>query len=144
MIFFGEYNIQLDDKNRMRIPNKLRSLINEPVYILHGTGGCLFVMNESEFKKFVERFNHVPISDIKAQEAIRKIMSSVFPVEEDAQGRFVLPKKAKDYANINKQIVFIGANSRMEIWGQENYEKQGYLSAESFETAIVDLKAYGI
>ncbi|NMA59673.1 MAG: cell division/cell wall cluster transcriptional repressor MraZ, partial [Clostridiales bacterium] len=24
MIFFGEYNIQLDDKNRMRIPNKLR------------------------------------------------------------------------------------------------------------------------
>lgn len=144
MIFFGEYNVQLDDKNRMRIPTKLRSLINESVYILHGTGGCLFVMNETEFQKFVQSFDKVPISDLKAQEAIRRIMSSVFPIEEDAQGRFILPKKAKEYADISKQIVFIGANNRMEIWSQERYEKQGYLSADSFESAVVDLKEYGI
>lgn len=144
MIFFGEYNLQLDDKNRMRIPTKLRSFVGETFYVLHGSGGCLFVMDEGEFQKIAEKFRKIPLSDLRAQDIVRKIMSSVFIAEEDSQGRFVLPKKAKEYAGIDKQIVYIGVNSRMEIWASERYQSQGYDSCDSYDNVIGDLREYDV
>jgi MraZ protein len=144
MIFFGEYNIQLDEKNRMRIPSKLRSLVGSSIYLLHGTGGCIFVIDEEEFQKICRKFELVPLSDLKAQDSIRKIMASAFIAEEDAQGRFILPKKAKDYAGIDKQMAFIGVNNRMEIWSVERYQHLNQDNADSFDNLVLDLKEYGI
>lgn len=144
MIFFGEYNIQLDEKNRMRIPTKLRGLVGQTIYLLNGTGGCLFVINEEEFNRICQKFQLVPLSDLKAQDSIRKIMSSAFIAEEDAQGRFVLPKKAKEYAGIDKQMTFIGVNNRMEIWSLDRYEHLNQNNLNNYDDIILDLKEYGI
>lgn len=144
MIFFGEYSLQLDDKNRMRIPTKLRNFVGESFYVLHGSGGCLFVMDEGEFKKITEKFAQIPLSDLRAQDTVRKIMSSVFVADEDSQGRFVLPKKAKEYAGVDKQIIYIGVNSRMEIWALERYQSQGYDSSDSYDNFIGELREYGL
>lgn len=143
-MFFGEYHLQLDDKNRMRIPNKLRNLIGEEYYLLHGTGGCLFVMPPDEFKKFAEKIDSIPLSNLKAQDAVRKIMSSLIIPEEDSQNRFILPQKARDYAGIQKQVVFIGVNKRIEIWSEEKYIEKGFDTAESFDSEFVKLNEYQI
>ena len=42
----------------------------------------------------------------------------------DAQGRFVLPAKFVEAANLKKEIVTIGIGPRAEIWDKEEYEKQ--------------------
>lgn len=144
MAFFGEYNLQLDDKSRMRIPAKLRAQIAGNFYILNGTGGCLFVMTEEKFNKYVEKFASVPVSDFVAQNAIRRITSSVVQPDEDNQGRFVLPAKAKEYARIDKRVVFIGVNDRMEIWSEEVYNEKKFNEATTFDEAISALSGYGI
>ncbi|MDD4120062.1 MAG: division/cell wall cluster transcriptional repressor MraZ [Clostridia bacterium] len=143
-MFFGEYHLQLDDKNRMRIPNKLRNLIGEEYYLLHGTGGCLFVMPPDEFEKIAEKIDSIPLSNLKAQDAVRKIMSSLIIPEEDSQNRFILPQKARDYAGIQKQVVFIGVNKRIEIWSEEKYIEKGFDTAESFDSEFVKLNEYQI
>lgn len=143
-MFFGEYHLQLDDKNRMRIPNKLRNLIGEEYYLLHGTGGCLFVMSPDEFEKIAEKIDSIPLSNLKAQDAVRKIMSSLIIPEEDSQNRFILPQKARDYAGIQKQVVFIGVNKRIEIWSEEKYIEKGFDTAESFDSEFVKLNEYQI
>ena len=46
----GEYNHQMDTKNRIRIPNKLKGE-ERGLYFSKGTNNCLFVYYEAEFKK---------------------------------------------------------------------------------------------
>ncbi|NLT18356.1 MAG: cell division protein MraZ [Firmicutes bacterium ADurb.Bin080] len=143
-MFFGEYRLQLDDKNRMRIPNKLREFIVGEYYLLHGTNGCLFVMPAEEFQRIAEKIDSIPISNLKAQDAARKIMASVVIPDEDSQGRFILPKKARDFAEIEKKIVFIGVNKRIEIWSEERYIEKGLDISANFDSEFVALNEYQI
>ena len=46
----GEYDHQIDAKNRIRIPGKLRGK-EEKLYFTKGTDGCIFVFYESAIKE---------------------------------------------------------------------------------------------
>ncbi len=142
--FYGEYNLMLDAKNRMRLPAKYRAMLQDGYYILSGANGCLWVMTSERFNALTEKFAQVPFSDIVARKAITKIMTSVVEPEEDAQGRFVLPAKAKNYAGINKNIIVAGAFDHVEIWSEERYQELGYQESEDFNQMLVALKDYGI
>ena len=142
--FYGEYNLMLDGKNRMRLPAKYRSLLQEGYYILNGANGCLWVMDSARFNALTAKFENVPFSDIEARKAITKIMTSVIEPEEDAQGRFVLPVKAKGYASITKNIVVAGAFDHVEIWAEERYAELGYSESKDFNEMLLALKDYGI
>lgn len=125
MFYFGEYRVTLDDKGRMRIPNKIRTQLgSESVTICAGTDGALFLMTESEFSgRIAELAEDTPFADFGKQNALRMFSSTVFTPDEDAQGRFILPSKLKEYAKINKKVVFLGAMNRVEIWSEEAYDK---------------------
>ena len=66
---------------------------------------------------------NVSIFDEEAQKPVRKFLSSAFEAEEDGQGRILLPKELALYAEITKNIVFVGVGSRVEIWAEEIWEK---------------------
>ena len=123
-MFYGEYRVVMDDKGRMRIPNKIKSQLGgSAVTICAGTDGALFLMTEEEFKnRIVDLAEDTLFNDFKKQAALRMFSSTVFNPEEDAQGRFILPQKLKDYAHIKKNIVFLGIMQRVEIWAEEEYE----------------------
>lgn len=125
-MYFGEFHVAIDDKGRMRIPNKMKAQFGSSnVVICAGTDKSLFVMTEEEFDEWVGRFSEKALMrDFEKQKAIRTISSSVFFPEEDAQGRFILPSKLKQYAQINKKVIFLGVKNRVEIWAEENYEKE--------------------
>ncbi len=144
MAFYGEFNQMLDAKNRMRLPAKYRNELSGGYYVLNGASGCLMVMDAKRFNALTEKFESIPFSDIQARRAITKIMTSVVEPEEDAQGRFVLPQKAKAYAGITKNIVVAGAFDHLEIWSEERYNEIGLGDAEDFNQALVALKDYGI
>ncbi|HHX49774.1 MAG TPA: division/cell wall cluster transcriptional repressor MraZ [Clostridiales bacterium] len=141
MIFFGEYYIQLDDKNRMRIPSKLRSLIGEKFYISNGSDGCLFVMDKESFEHYARKLEATTkISNSAQQKAVRQIMASVDEPTEDSQGRFVLAPKLRKHAGITKKMVFIGVNKRMEIWSEENYKAMMENESNNFDDAFSTLE----
>ncbi len=124
-MYFGEYRVALDDKGRMRIPNKIKSQLGgDGVTICAGTDGALFLMTEKQFsERIAELAEETLFGDFAKQNALRMFSSTVFTPEEDAQGRFVLPAKLRDYAKINKKMVFLGAMNRVEIWAEEKYDE---------------------
>lgn len=124
MFYYGEYHVVLDDKGRMRIPNKIKAQLGSgAVTIFAGGSDCLFLMTEEEFKtKVSDLAEETPFGDFARQNALRMFSSTVFTPEEDAQGRFILPAKPKNIAGIKKNIVFLGAMNRVEIWAEERYE----------------------
>jgi len=143
-MFFGEFNYQLDEKNRVRIPSKLRNEFAGSYVVTKGTNNSLFIFAKEYFQtQFVERLNEIPVFDIEAQRPIRALLSSSFEVEEDKQGRFVVPANLKEFANITKDIVFVGVGNRLELWSLENWKKYNSLD-KTFDEVVGELVKFSI
>ena len=50
----GEYSHQMDTKNRIRIPNKLKGE-ERGLYFSKGTNNCLFVYYEAGYKELLQK-----------------------------------------------------------------------------------------
>ena len=58
----GSYEHQIDAKNRIRIPNKLK-LETDGLYLSKGTDGCLFVFSSDEMEEILAKFSAIKITD---------------------------------------------------------------------------------
>lgn len=124
MFFTGEFSHQLDDKNRIRIPRKLKEAANgAKFYFAKGTDDCIFVLPESVLSGTIEELASIKMGDEQKQKGLRSFTRSIEPVEEDKQGRALLSLSLRAHAHVKKDIVFIGAGNRVEIWAKEVYDK---------------------
>jgi MraZ protein len=39
----------------------------------------------------------------------------------DKQGRILIPSNLREYAGIEKEVVSVGVNTKVEIWSKERY-----------------------
>ena len=119
----GEYSHQMDTKNRIRIPNKLKG-DEKSLYFAKGPNHRIFVFYESEFHEFVRKIaENTKLSDAVQSKAKDIILKSAFFVDGDAQGRMILPTKLKEYANIDRDVVICGAGDHINVWAKETYDK---------------------
>lgn len=134
MILTGKYEHQIDAKNRIRIPSKLRGT-EEKLYFSKGTDGCIFVLFEDFVEEKVEILKSVKMSDKDGQRGVRAFTNSLTLVEADTQGRLVIPSELIAHAHIKKDIIICGSGSRIEIWAKEVYEN--YLAeSQSYDEDI--------
>lgn len=122
-MLIGTYRHSIDSKKRMRIPSKFKNELGNNCIITKGTGTNLMIFSGDGFQNLYEKMTNVSIFDEEAQKPVRKFLSSAFEAEEDGQGRILLPKELALYAEITKNIVFVGVGSRVEIWAEEIWDK---------------------
>lgn len=123
-MLIGSYRHSIDSKNRMRMPSKFKSELGSNFVITKGTGNNLFVFSADEFKSLYEKMTAIPLFDVEAQKPVRKFLSSAFDIEEDTQGRVLLPKELLSHAHITKNLVFVGVGNRVEIWAEEVWDAE--------------------
>ena len=133
----GEYDHQIDAKNRIRIPTKLRGT-EEKLYFSKGTGGCIFVHYVNEMDANLEKLSEgVKMTDLGKQRGLRQFTHSIKLVEMDQQGRFVIPPELISFAKIRKDVKICGSGARIEVWDADRYE--AYMSgAEIDDKEVVD------
>ena len=125
------YSHQLDAKNRMRIPAKLREQLGEGYSITVGTGKCLYVYSKEqtqEVKASLTKINPYREAQLKAA---RFILYNTWEAEEDKQGRILLPENLRKYANITKNIIVFQGPTCIEIWSEEVWNE--YFNDVNFE-----------
>lgn len=118
-VFCGEYQYQIDEKNRLRLPPQLKELLGSSAVIIQGNNGNLYIHTEEVANKMKEKISAIPITDVEAQKAVAQFYSSMYTIKEDTQGRFILPANLKKFAGIEKEVVYVGAGDRVEIWSAE-------------------------
>ena len=142
-MLIGEYSHQIDGKGRVRIPTKLKNGLGADIMVTKGTNKCLFLFSQEYLQTTLfDKLQAVPISDTQSSKPLRMLFSSASELEEDNQGRTLLPKNLREFAGITKDIVFVGAGYRAEIWAKEEWDK--YMDGADFDTAMGDLKNYGV
>ena len=143
-MFYGSFNHSLDNKNRCRIPARLRSQLGDgaPV-IVKGQDRCLYIYSASHIESLAEqlKIGNAQQHHIKA---LRLFLASMYNIEEDNQKRFTLNNSLKEYANINKEIVFLGVNGRIEMWSKEAWEEYNNVDENTESTMFETLAEYGL
>lgn len=125
------YSHQLDAKNRMRIPAKLREELGEGYFITVGTGNCLYVYTREQMSEVKESLKKVSAYRDKQLKAARFILYNTWEAEEDKQGRILLPENLRKYANITKNVMVFKGPTCIEIWSEENWNE--YFNDVNFE-----------
>ena len=123
-MFMGEYHHNLDDKSRLVIPANFRYELGNKFIITRGLEKCLYVYSETEWQGIVNKLKELPFTKKDARTFIRSFFSGATTCEIDKSGRIVLTEPQTDYANISKECVVIGASDRVEIWSQDNWNKE--------------------
>lgn len=141
-MFVGEYFHQIDEKNRLRIPSKLRKDLGECT-IVKGGNGCLYLLPSCEVSKVMDKIDNIPMYS-PAQQSLRALFSSACIIEEDGQGRFLLPASLKAFAGIVKDVVFVGVGARCELWAQERWTKYIDACNKDFDSITKELNDYGV
>lgn len=128
----GEYDHQIDAKNRIRIPGKLRGK-EEKLFFTKGTDGCIFAFYEEVIQEKFAKLEEMKMTDANPRKGMRAFSYSVKQVDLDPQGRLVIPQELVNYAHINKDVKICGAVSRIEIWAKEVYDKYFEKEDENFD-----------
>ena len=80
-------------------------------------------------------------SDPKVRAFIRHFCANAAECEFDKQGRIVIPPDLKNYAKIEKELVTMGAMSKIEVWSKEVWEapdNESRMDTEDFANALTE------
>ena len=125
------YAHQLDAKNRMRIPAKLREELGSNYSITVGTGGCLYVYTEKQMQEVKATMQNLNSYREKQLKAARFILYNTWQAEEDKQGRILLPENLRKFAKIEKNVIVFQGPNCIEIWSEEVWNE--YFNDVNFE-----------
>lgn len=123
-MYIGEYRTQLGEKNRVAIPKRLRASEKNTYVITRGYELCLIVVDEHQWKTLVNTINTNPLLQMDVRDTKRYLLGGAYTFEADSQGRFVLPESLKLFAQVSKEVVFLGVGEWFELWSVEAWEQR--------------------
>lgn len=121
-MFRGGFTHSLDDKGRVIVPLKFRSLLGEKFVITKGVDRCLWVFTEDEFRKLDEHLKAQPMLNASAVRLQRFFSAEAVESTADTQGRAAIPQNLRDYAYIDKEVTIVGTGNRIEIWSKSRWD----------------------
>lgn len=121
-ILTGTYYHSVDAKGRINFPTKLREILGMNFIVTKGIDKkCLTVYSETEWEKLSDKISEIP--ETKASVIKRWLFSGAAELCADKQGRVLIPQELRNFAQIEKDVVVIGADNKAEIWSKENWDK---------------------
>jgi len=128
-MFVGKAEHTVNKDGRVSIPSKMRDVIKkkydaDDLYLVLIPGDnfiCLYPGDE--FEKFTARMDNPQgasfLSDVMEME---RICAEAEPCKLDGSGRIVIPPDMRQEAEIDQEVMVVGARTHIEIWNP-NYWK---------------------
>lgn len=121
-MFLGTFELKLDAKGRLILPAKYRDQLQGGLVMTRGQEHCLYVFPLSEFERMHEQMRQAPLTSKDARAYQRVFLSGAVDDIPDKQGRILIPAILRRFADLEREIVVIGAGARLEIWDTQAWE----------------------
>lgn len=136
-MFYGEYLHSMDRKGRLILPARFRDVAKgnfiERFFATRGLDKCLFMFSEEEWRTQENKFKAISFTKQEGRTFNRLYFSGAVDIVPDRQGRILLPQYLKDFAEIKKEVFFVGVANRIEIWAKDKWSEFYASSRSSFE-----------
>ena len=141
-MFVGSAEISMDNKGRVIVPLNYREQFGEQIVVSTGPEKCLYLYTMESWQGVAEQLMALPDSNNpKLRAAKRFLFGNTFYCDIDKQGRILIPKKQREYAQMETEVVYVGAGKRIELWSKSNYEapEEEMDMAEAFATFEISM-----
>jgi MraZ protein len=105
----------MDGKNRVVLPSNIKEYLGTNFMISIGFDGNADLRSKEEFQKYIKMLENQSVFDKKARIITRSILGNSFEVTLDNMNRISLPKQMVEQLAIQKEIIFIGAGTLVEL-----------------------------
>ena len=115
-MFLGTHEPRLDEKGRLVLPAKFRDGFSTDVVLTKGQDLSIVMWPLSEFQLYAQKIREASRNDARVRSYLRVFFSSAFDEQIDKQGRITLPAALRDYAQLDRDVIVVGADTTVEIW----------------------------
>ena len=126
----GEYHHNLDEKNRLIIPSKIREEMGELFVLTRGLDKCLFIYPREEWNQIILKYKELPNTK-EARNFMRFFLEGAIECNFDKQGRISISSPLMKYAELDHECVIIGVNDHLEVWNKDRWED--FMDANEYE-----------
>lgn len=136
MRFLGNIEAKTDSKGRVFLPSVFRKVLQasgEEALVLRKDvfQTCLVLYPQSVWNQQLDELRaRLNKWNPEHQQILRQFVFDVEIISLDGNGRFLIPKRYMELANIASDVRFIGMDDTIEIWGKDN--AMPLLSAQDF------------
>ena len=121
-MLIGEYEHTLDEKKRVTLPKSFAKELGGKMVLTRGLDNCLFLFPMSEWEKMAQKLQALSFVQADTRGFSRFILSGAMEVEADSAGRILITDHQKQFAGLQKNVVFAGVSDRVEIWDAEAWK----------------------
>jgi MraZ protein len=146
-MFRGSSSHTCDPKGRLIAPSRFRDVIKtggggDKIILTTSMTSALSAYTVDEWKKVEAKL--VQSKSANASAIRRFFLGNSQECNCDKQGRILIPKSLRDYAEIQKDIMLVGLIDHFEIWSLEKWEIENQrivhaLNAGDFKDELADL-----
>jgi MraZ protein len=145
-MFRGQFEHAIDGKGRTSLPVRYRDvlaassdlrLVITPALF----DPCLKVYPMRAWEELEAKISALPEFDPNAVFLRRRFLSAAVECELDKQGRVLIPPALRDYAALEKEVLWAGMGRTAELWSRERWAA-GLIKTDaellSFKAAIAE------
>jgi MraZ protein len=125
-VLIGEFELTLDDKNRLLVPAEIRRSIppelGESFYLTMGVNRVPWLWIERTYEDLVME---APADMIPGEDALafnQMVFGLASKVAWDKAGRVLVPDRILKRASIGKEVTLVGVKDHLELWDRAAWE----------------------
>ena len=125
--FRGVTQITLDAKGRLAIPSRQRDALGAdgvPLVITADPSRCLLLYRRAEWEPIQQQLMSLSSFDDRIRSLQRLIVGHADDVEIDSAGRILVPPALRQYARLDKHVMFVGQGRKFELWDEAAWAQQ--------------------
>lgn len=151
-MFRGLYDHTIDAKGRTSLPVRFRSALQsfngsgtpDVLIVTTGIDRCLVAYPENTWRDFENKLASLSQFDPNVVQLRRLYVAGATECVLDKHSRLMIPPMLREYAEIDRDIVWAGMVSTIEIWSKSLWQQQAMTSRENRQQIAQALSELGL
>ena len=135
-MFRGATKVTLDAKGRLAIPTRYRDRIlsrsNGEVVVTVDRDYCLLIYPYPHWEEIERKLIRLPTMNKQARRLQRLMVGYATEMELDGNGRILISKELREFANLDRQAILLGQGKKFELWNDKSWsdKRDSWLNME--------------
>jgi transcriptional regulator MraZ len=125
-MFRGNAAAKVDQKGRLKLPSRFRSVIPESYgrrfFITSLRGDCAWIYPLETWRGVEKKIAAAPSINPSIQKFKRNVNFFGHEAEIDGADRILLPSVLRERADVNGDVFVMGADDHLEVWNRDKFD----------------------
>ncbi|MFB6264717.1 MAG: division/cell wall cluster transcriptional repressor MraZ [Bradymonadaceae bacterium] len=149
--FRGHYEHTMDGKGRVSVPARYREVLDEMdstgenadrLVVTHAIDGNLEAYPVDRWLEFEKKLKDLSSFRDEVKKVKRMYVGRAQECTLDSNGRILIPQSMREYAGLDRDVVWVGQIDRVELWDREDWQEASEAAQadpEAIQEAVTEL-----